>query len=112
MIVKPPAFPAIQLSIDRNGSVYDLKQLIEEKSATPAPIQVLAWNGKLLADDRGLGDYDLQNLDTIILTLTLHGGSQIKEHHKRKKSKNSNDDEKGDRARNRGLVREKPLIIR
>ena len=81
MIVKPPAFPAIQLSIDRNGSVYDLKQLIEEKSANLAPIQVLAWNGKLLADDRRLGDYDLQNLDTIILTLTLanQGASQAEE---------------------------------
>ena len=88
MIVKPPAFPAIQLSVDKNGSVYDLKQLIEEESAIPTPIQALAWNGKPLADDRDLRGYDLQNLDTIILTLALHG---VKEPHKR------NDQERGDR---------------
>ena len=102
LIVKPPAFPAIQLSVDKNGSVYDLKQLIEEESVIPTPIQALAWNGKPLADDRDLRDYDLQNLDTIILTLALHGGTQSKEPHKRKNPRAlAMTRKRGPRARNR-----------
>jgi len=46
LFVKPPNAHIIQLIIDRNGSVKDLKQLIETASATPVSSQVLTWKGK------------------------------------------------------------------
>ena len=73
----------------------DLKQLIETASATPVSSQLLTWNGKLLTDNHRLGDHSLNNLDTIIVTLTLQGGSQNKKSYKRKKSKNNKDEEDG-----------------
>jgi len=52
LFVKPNAH-IIQLIIDRNGSVKDLKQLIEA-AATPVSSQLLTWNGKLLPTITGL----------------------------------------------------------
>ena len=78
---------------DRKGSIYDLKQLIEEESAISAAHQVLVWNGKVLTNNNVLRDYEIDNLDTITLTLSLHGGSQGKKLHKRKKSKDSKEEE-------------------
>jgi hypothetical protein len=95
LFVKPPNAHIIQLIIDRNGSVKDLKQLIEAASATPVSSQLLIWNGKLLTDEHRLGDQRLNNLDTIIVILTLQGGSQNKKSYKRKKSKNNKDEEEG-----------------
>ena len=95
---KPPALSIIQLSIDRSGSVVDLKQRIEEESAIPARIQVLLWNGKLL-NDGVLEDLGLQHLDMIILTLTLSGGSQSKKPHKRKNPRTQKTMKLGSRTR-------------
>ena len=105
LFVKPPNAHIVQLIIDRNGSVKELKQRIEAATATPVSSQLLTWNGKLLTDNHRLGDHSLDNLDTIIVTLTLQGGSQSKKSYKRKKSKNNKDEEEG-----KALVNKKQMI--
>eukprot|EP01124_Arcella_intermedia_P021405 TRINITY_DN2998_c0_g1_i11.p1 TRINITY_DN2998_c0_g1~~TRINITY_DN2998_c0_g1_i11.p1 ORF type:complete len:766 (-),score=220.14 TRINITY_DN2998_c0_g1_i11:829-3126(-) len=58
-----------------DATVYDFKQIIQDKEGTPADQIRLVFAGKQLEDDRFLSDYNIQNGSTIHMVLRLRGDS-------------------------------------
>jgi ubiquilin len=55
------------IQISKTASVLDLKKQITEKSELQESQQNLVYKGRILADDKTLADYNIQNDHTIIL---------------------------------------------
>ena len=55
-------------------SIYDVKNKIQDATATPIEKQRLIWAGRQLEDERTLKDYGIKSEDTIHLVLRMCGG--------------------------------------
>lgn len=61
------------IDVDADSSVWDLKELVQTKTAFPPAQQRLLFNGVQLADDRNLKNYAIKDKSQITLTLRLTG---------------------------------------
>jgi ubiquilin len=56
-----------EITISKSSTVSDLKKQISEKCQLEESQQNLVYKGRILADEKALSDYDIQNDHTIIL---------------------------------------------
>lgn len=59
--------------INKNNTISDLKNLIQDKDGIPPDQQRLIYAGKILEDMRMISDYDIHNNSTVHLVLRLRG---------------------------------------
>lgn len=64
----------ITLESESNGSIYNLKQQIQNREGINMNKQILIFEGKQLQNINTLEDYDIQSDSTIYLTIGLVGG--------------------------------------
>jgi uncharacterized ubiquitin-like protein YukD len=57
----------IEVKVSKSATVLELKEVIQEKSGIDANRQSLVYKGKILADDRTLSEYQVENDHTLIL---------------------------------------------
>ena len=69
-------FAAITLNVEKEWSVTQLHQAVEDREGVPVRLQRLVYCGKQLEnrDSRTLRDYNIQPKSTIHLVLRLRGG--------------------------------------
>lgn len=66
----------IALDIDPNGSVENLKNVIQDKERIPAKLMRLEYCCKLLANNSLLSSYNIQRSSILVLSLKLKRGMQ------------------------------------
>ena len=66
--------PVIQLDINSNTKISELKALIQDLTGLPAADQVHILSGKCLSDDRTLSESGISCYETIRVNLRLCGG--------------------------------------
>ena len=59
----------LTLEVESGDSIENIKQKIQDKTDLPADRQKLIFNGRELADDRTLMDYNIQKKSTLLLRL-------------------------------------------
>ncbi|CEJ90728.1 Putative NEDD8 [[Torrubiella] hemipterigena] len=64
----------IELDIESDYTVSQIKDKVEEKVGIPPVQQRLIYGGKQMTDDKTAGDYNLSGGDTLHLVLALRGG--------------------------------------
>ncbi|PHH82602.1 hypothetical protein CDD82_5446 [Ophiocordyceps australis] len=67
----------IELDIEMDYKVSQIKEKVEEKEGIPPVQQRLIFGGKQMADDKTAQEYSLQAGDTLHLVLALRGGALI-----------------------------------
>ncbi|PHH67245.1 hypothetical protein CDD81_3014 [Ophiocordyceps australis] len=65
----------IELDIEMDYKVSQIKEKVEEKEGIPPVQQRLIFGGKQMADDKTAQEYSLQAGDTLHLVLALRGGT-------------------------------------
>lgn len=69
----------IDLDVDTDDSIQQVKEKLEEKEGIPPDQQRLIFSGRAMADDRKLSSYNVVSGNTLHLVLALRGGAhQIK----------------------------------
>ncbi|EFZ00170.2 hypothetical protein MHUMG1_06314 [Metarhizium humberi] len=66
----------IELDIESDYKVSQIKEKVEEKEGIPPVQQRLIHGGKQMTDDKTAADYNLVAGDTLHLVLALRGGAQ------------------------------------
>ncbi|KAF2743892.1 ubiquitin [Sporormia fimetaria CBS 119925] len=64
----------IELDIEEDYKVSQIKEKVEEKEGIPPAQQRLIYGGKQMNDDKMASEYDLQGGATLHLVLALRGG--------------------------------------
>ncbi|TAQ89630.1 hypothetical protein B7494_g2047 [Chlorociboria aeruginascens] len=64
----------IELDIEPEYTVQQIKEKVEEKEGIPPVQQRLIHGGKQMVDDRTTEEYNLKGGDTLHLVLALRGG--------------------------------------
>jgi ubiquitin-like protein Nedd8 len=64
----------IELDIESDFKVAQIKEKVEEKEGIPPVQQRLIYGGKQMTDDKTAADYNLSPGDTLHLVLALRGG--------------------------------------
>lgn len=65
----------IELDIESDYKVAQIKEKVEEKEGIPPVQQRLIYSGKQMVDDKTAADYSLEPGVTLHLVLALRGGS-------------------------------------
>ncbi|KAF3762372.1 ubiquitin, partial [Cryphonectria parasitica EP155] len=66
----------IELDIEENYLISQIKEQVEEKEGIPPVQQRLIYQGKQMADEKKASDYSLEGGNVLHLVLALRGGSQ------------------------------------
>ncbi|PSS16900.1 hypothetical protein M430DRAFT_141404 [Amorphotheca resinae ATCC 22711] len=64
----------IELDIEADYKVAQIKEKVEEKEGIPPVQQRLIFGGKQMVDDKTAADYNLEGGATLHLVLALRGG--------------------------------------
>lgn len=64
---------AINIKIDVNNTVYDLKSKIDARQGVPPDQQRLLFGHKILEDDHTLNNYNIKNGSVLVMMLHLRG---------------------------------------
>jgi len=65
----------IELDIESDYKISQIKEKVEEKEGIPPVQQRLIFGGKQMIDDKQASDYSLSGGSTLHLVLALRGGS-------------------------------------
>ncbi|CCE35324.1 probable ubiquitin-like protein ubl1 [Claviceps purpurea 20.1] len=65
----------IELDIESEYRIFQIKEKVEEKEGIPPVQQRLIHGGKQMADDKTAAEYNLVPGDTLHLVLALRGGN-------------------------------------
>ncbi|KAH0491539.1 hypothetical protein TgHK011_002964 [Trichoderma gracile] len=74
----------IELDIELDYKVSQIKEKVEEKEGIPPVQQRLIHGGKQMTDDKTAAEYNLVAGDTLHLVLALRGGRQKRNFHSMK----------------------------
>ncbi|KAL7412350.1 ubiquitin-like protein modifier Ned8 [Mrakia frigida] len=66
----------IELDVDEDDQILDVKQKMEEKEGIPPTQQRLIYSGKAMVDTNTIKSYGISSGNVIHLVLALRGGSQ------------------------------------
>ncbi|EJW03832.1 hypothetical protein EDEG_01876 [Edhazardia aedis USNM 41457] len=73
--IKTVSGKVIEIEVDSEDTVKELKQRIEEVERIPPVQQKLIFNGAIFTnDEKKLGDYNLKNGNVVHMVLALRGG--------------------------------------
>ncbi|KXT04092.1 hypothetical protein AC578_4917 [Pseudocercospora eumusae] len=64
----------IELNIEPEDKVHNIKEKVEEKEGIPPVQQRLIFGGKQMNDDKSAAEYNLEGGATLHLVLALRGG--------------------------------------
>ena len=67
----------IKINIKPNNTIEDLKAKIQDKEGYPPAQQIIFFKEKFLEDEKTISNYNIQNGDTLILTIRPRGGGYI-----------------------------------
>ena len=67
----------IKINIKPNNTIEDLKATIQDKEGFPPDQQIIFFKEKFLEDEKTISNYNIQNGDTLILTIKPRGGGYI-----------------------------------
>ena len=76
IFVKTPEGKVITLDVEASDTIATVKTLIKHLEGIPKNQQRLLFKNQQLEDDDTLSDYNIQNEDTITLTMRLVGGGK------------------------------------
>jgi hypothetical protein len=68
----------VKVEVCRFTKVPELKCLLQDRFGILIDQQRLGFKGKLLRDDKTLGQYRIAPLETVTLSRRFHGGSQFR----------------------------------
>jgi ubiquitin-large subunit ribosomal protein L40e len=74
ILVKTLTGKTINLLVFPFNSVYDVKEMLQEKEGIPPDQQKLIFSGSVLKDERTLASYRIQDQSAVNLVLNLSGG--------------------------------------
>ncbi len=66
----------VECCIDRNATIADLKQLVNDRKGIAVDQQRIIFAGKQLEDKNRLIDYNMQNESTVHIVLRMRGGGE------------------------------------
>ena len=69
--IKTLSGKTITLELDKNETIFDIKEKINEKEGIPLDKLILTWAGKRLDDNRTILDYEIRSESTIFISLAL-----------------------------------------
>ncbi len=61
-------------NFESDNTILQLKEALEEKEGLYPDTYLLSFGGKKLLDEMKIGDYNLEDGSTILMTLNLKGG--------------------------------------
>lgn len=61
------------IECEKKTSIFEFKGLIFSQEGPPVAAQQIISQGRILGDDRSLGDYNINENDTVHMTLKLTG---------------------------------------
>ncbi|KAL8480730.1 hypothetical protein ACS0TY_027318 [Phlomoides rotata] len=78
ILIKTLAGENFSLEVESFDTIGCVKELIREKVGSHRPFHRLFWDGISLQDSRTIGDYDIQNDDTIDMFYPMDGGNHVR----------------------------------
>ena len=73
IFVKTLVGKQLTIEVESEDSIETVKSKIQDKEGVPPDQMIIYYKGKQLEDNRLLSDYNIQNHDTIIMTLRMRG---------------------------------------